>query len=540
MNPCDSGLGQLQPAIILNWLPDETFYSICSRQHIVWGNHKPAASFRMLFDSIAPPIKHDFPHCLDGLNCHIRSIWGGPESIIHKHTIFPLFIPFQSQHRIQTVLQMLKGESQGSIKFQLGLLTGGFGADHALKACNCCIEADISQYGVAYWHVAHQFPGVLICPIHNVWLQESILNRRWSGRFQFALPHQAALTPLPDVDLAPNAMDTLEKQASSILDLVSIGASRCFDPLLVSSVYRVGLNQNGYVPNFHHAATSLAQHTSLLQPLHPFTSLPTTVQKAATYIQHLVRSPRGHCHPLKHLVMITWLFGSVEAFIDIYDRLAAAPEPDDPHKKPAPYTNKQTLGPSPPNQTAKLKPKTLKPFIRAQILRQLSRGIPKIAICNKFGITISTVNKLLRVELQVKELWEMKNAQLELESHRADWASLSHKNQSSSASIVRSLNPKLYAWLYRNDKAWLLDQCSRLPTGRKGNNSKIDWHKRDVELERLVQDAIEILFTRGSDVGMNRIYTLVPSLFKCLQNSNRYPRTRALLLSLKQRRLIDG
>lgn len=528
------------PDITLKWLEDETFFSICSRQHAAWGNLHLKTTFGMLFDSISHATKHDFPHSLDTLQANIRSVWGGAESIIFRHTIFPLFMPFQSQPRIQAVMPMLKGDSLGSIKYRLGLITGRFGAEHALKACSCCIETDISCYGVAYWHLSHQFPGVLICPVHNVWLQESALNRRWAGRFQLALPAQAALIPQPAKDLDPITLDAVIQLADSVLDLASLGPSKSFNPLLVRSVYRNALGNLGHRSPTSLQAASFAQHSSRIQPFHPLTSLPTSTQTASTYIEQLIRSPRGHSHPLKHLVMITWLFGRVGTFVDAYDRLARFQEPDHLDTTHPLCTDKQISKPPEPNGAKHLRPKTLKPSIRAQILKLLSRGTPKNKICSQFSITISTINKLLRAEPLVKNSWATAKLEKNLLEHRRNWISLSQMSPSSSASVIRSRNPKLYAWLYRNDKDWLIQESAKLPTGRNGNNSKIDWVERDIELEKSVRNALKQILSESQEDGFRKhnIYTLVPSLFSCLQKSNQYPRTRALLLRLKQNKLL--
>ncbi|MBD9428254.1 TniQ family protein [Pseudomonas sp. PDM15] len=525
------------PDITLKWLEDETFFSICSRQHAIWGNHEPSATFRLLSESPGRPATHDFAYNLNALRPSIRSVWGDPDSIIHEHTILPLFLPFQSQPHIQAVMQMLKGEGAGSIKYRLGLVTGRFGAEHPLKACSCCIDSDFCRHGVAYWHVAHQYPGVLICPVHKVWLQESVHNRPWSGRFQLALPGHASLTHQRAEDLEPIELEALNQLATAILDLASVGNSRSFEPLLVRSVYRNALSQVGYRnPTSSQVTSSLVQHTSPLQPFHPLTSLPTTEQKASTFIEQLIRSPRGHSHPLKHLVMITWLFGDVSAFIDAYDRLAQEPEhPDAPQLL---YTDTQAAKPSEPIQAKKLKPKTLKPPMRAQILRMLSRGAQKHSICSQFSITISTVNKLLRAEPLAQKSWIAAKFQKDLLKHRSEWSSLLQQFPDSSASVVRAHGPNLYAWLYRNDKAWLVQEISRLPTGRNGNNSKVDWSERDIELERSVENAMKLVLSTHPDHTCNKqsIHSLVPALSSCLQNTNQYPRTRALLLRLKQQR----
>lgn len=527
------------PDVTLKWLEDETFFSICSRQHALWGNHALTATLRLLFDSPSRVVTHDFAHNLNALHPNIRSVWGDSESIIHGHTIVPLFLPFQSQLHIQAVMQVLKEGGLGSIKYRLGLVTGRFGAEHPLKACSCCIDADIIRHGVAYWHLAHQYPGVLICPVHKFWLQESVLNRPWSGRFQLALPAHAALTPQPTKDLDPTSLGALDQLATSILDLASVGSSKSFEPLLVRAVYRNALSQLGFRgPASSRVTSSLARHTSLLQPFHPLNSLPNTAQKASTFIEQLIRSPRGHSHPLKHLVMITWLFGSVSAFIDAYDCLAQEPEqPEAPERL---YIDRHTAKPPESMQAKQLKPKTLKPSIRAQILRMLSRGTPKHSICSQFSITISTVNKLLRAEPVIQKSWITATFQKDLLKHRRSWSSLLQQLPESSASVVRAQSPNLYAWLYRNDKAWLLQESARLPTGRSGNHSKVDWHERDIEFERSVENAVRLMTSTHPDHACSKqaLHVLVPALSRCLQKSNQYPRTRALLHRLKQQRSL--
>ncbi len=139
---------------------------------------------------------------------------------------------------------------------------------------------------------------------------------------------------------------------------------KSFNPLHVRSVYRNAIADLGYASQ--QAAASFAQHSSLLQPFHPLTSLPTTEQKASTYIQQLMRPPRGHSHPLKHLVMITWLFGTVEAFVDAYDRLTEIQERnlpdatqtlsrDQPNRSGPKPSNLSSSGPKLSSQPSELK-----------------------------------------------------------------------------------------------------------------------------------------------------------------------------------------
>lgn len=527
------------PAINSKWLEDETFFSVCSRQHVIWGNIEASTTSRLLFGSPEIRSAHDFPHSLNTLPSNISSVLGDPDSIICRHTILPLFFPFQSREHVQAAMAALKGPQLGSIKYRLGLVTGRFGAEHPLKACSACMEADIDAHGVAYWHLAHQYPGVIVCPTHQLWLQESTRNRQWSGRFQWALPEKVTLRSWPCAT-EPIVQQALLQFATSILDFAAVGTCKSFNPLVVTSVYRSALREMGFRNSVSQkAAPSLAEYASLLQPYHPLTSLPTTAQEACAYIGQLTRSPHGHCHPLKHLVMITWLFGRVSAFIEAYDREEAGWEratspPTEEFDQDTPLARPPVSASAAPRM---LKPKTLKPPIRAEMLRLLGQGVPKDDVCAQFKITISTINKLLRAEPAIKQAWVEARFSNTLLEHRADWMSLIDKHPNSSAKVIRAEDPKLYAWLYRNDKAWLIQETTKLPSGRIGNNSKIDWERRDQELAEIIATKLQhgLFGNEDSERGVKDIFILNPTLSSCLQKRDQYPRTRALLHEIKRR-----
>lgn len=47
-----------------------------------------------------------------------------------------------------------------------------------LQFCPICTESDIQKFGESYWHRLHQVPGVKVCPIHNVFLEQSTASVR--------------------------------------------------------------------------------------------------------------------------------------------------------------------------------------------------------------------------------------------------------------------------------------------------------------------------------------------------------------------------
>lgn len=533
MSALSLGEPESATSLVLNWLADETFFSICSRHHAFWGNSKSNTSFSMLFDSCGTTIPHDFPRCLDLLRPDLQIALGDPESIIHRHTILPLFFPFQSPQCVQAAIESAKGTHLGGIKYRLGLVAGRFGAQHPLKACRLCMSKDQDTHGVAYWHLSHQYPGVLVCPTHMLKLQECVHNRRWTGRHRWVLPEKANLTPPSDERLDPPALQALHNLAMAALDLAAVGASTTFQPAVVRSVYQKTLIDQGF-SNLHlpAAAASFAQHTSLLQPFYPLTSLPTSLESAVAYIDQFLRRPRGHLHPIKHLVMITWLFGKFQKFMESYESVAI----DSISSPSVQQIDSELLHLSPKLLSpCKLKPKILKPTIRERLLHLLSIGTPKHYIYIDFKITPSTVNKLLRSEPKTKAAWELATHSIKKLEHRETWRSLINDNCGITPKNARAIDSKLYAWLYRNDKAWLLQENAKLHTGRIGNNSKIDWAERDSQLIELINYFLtrQMHSPHANDNVLLELFTKIPSLSTCLSKRNRYPGAKALIREIR-------
>ncbi|MEG2042093.1 MAG: TnsD family Tn7-like transposition protein, partial [Hafnia sp.] len=180
---------------------------------------------------------------------------------------------------------------------------------------------------------------------------------------------------------------------------------------------------------------------------------------------------------------------------------------------------------------AQLKPKKLKPQLRATILECLSCGDPKDKICSRFGISICTLNRLLRLEPVVVKLRTEKHQEDMRLKNRTEWLSVVTEHPGASPKKIRSKIQSTYEWLYRHDREWLLIHTNELPSGRRGNYSNVDWIKRDSELSALVSKTLIRVY--GTDQGLrlqkSDIFKLIPTLSRALENRTRYPNTRNLL-----------
>lgn len=523
-----------QDRLVLRWFEDETFYSLCCRQHVFLSGLSTASTLDWIYGANAHAIKHDFPGNLDSLSQSARSTWGSPESIIFQHTILPLFSPFQSAERIHEAVLAMRSSHIGPLKYRLGLLTGRFGAEHPLKACLSCMEEDRVLHGVAFWHLAHQYPGVILCPAHGVKLAQASVNRQFMGRFCWALPNENILQ-LDAQILPPSTLKSLLSFGAAVLDLAACGGVKNFKPEIVRLAYREALRQLGSSAQERAAAAaSFSIYCSQIQPFPPLGALPITQQAAESFLSRITYRPRGCWHPLKHLVLITWLFGRLELFIEAYDRLENFPS-----KNACQLQKVATLEPRRPHNLTTLepttrKPKKLKSKMRAEVLESLRSGDSKDQICSSFGISICTVNRLLKLEPAIEKSRRELLQKSILLANRSAWLKLIKDHPEHAPKKIRSLSPKTYAWLYRNDREWLLLKSKTMPSGLTGNNSNVNWTKRDKELSKLLSNAL-INFEHTYEIGKFSkalLVRIVPELVRAFDYPRNYPITNNIVSNL--------
>lgn len=518
------------------WLRDETLFSLCSRSHCLSKHTRPSETSLDLFGAKLAGFKHDLPSNLSYFSETTSHRLGGAKSILEDHTILPFFAPFQSSDVMGRVIRGIEGVSS-STKADLGILASRFGAHHPLKACLDCMQEDMAIHGVAYWHRQHQLPGAFVCVDHSTLLFEYAYKHRWKGRFDWALPQHHNLLFYHQEAEAERDRKLLQLAHSS-LALLRIGFSRCFDPVRVCQLYLHAIAQ--LVMPKHSSTSALCMsvagsYLSFVEALRCCFepgSLPATTEDAKLHLERMIRTPRVCPHPLRHLILISWLFGNLERFVDEYD--AISPRPSSKRRK----VRRVGAEPMHPEQRAQrteitgthaLRPKVLKPDIRSLILTHLAQGMPKDHICQQFSISISTLNKLLRREAAVQSAWSLERKSLEIRLRRQAWLALVSERPQLSATAIRALDRSTYAWLYRNDREWLQEQTAVLPYGRIGNNSKVDWHARDCELAEALMKNLSCLGSDNSPAARVELLTRMPALARCLLNYGRYPITRALV-----------
>lgn len=158
--------------------PDELFYSVCARfsDHMQYPSARAVSRELFGTDDINGVV--DFPCRLNALvNALPLEHNYTVDKLIDDHTFLPLYRPFLPPERLWHLRNDMYGDNStaharvGITYFQVPLL-------QQLRFCPLCLDDDRQQVGECYWHRVHQVPGVEVCPMHEVLLQNSNTHPR--------------------------------------------------------------------------------------------------------------------------------------------------------------------------------------------------------------------------------------------------------------------------------------------------------------------------------------------------------------------------
>lgn len=317
------------PSPLLDWLPDETLFSLASRNHYLWGC-QDWETCMVLFGCDRSGTQHDLPNHLWEFERRTLGRLGKADTIACNRTLLRYYRKFLSREEEQDVIVSLCGESEAHLKLHLGLLTSRFRANHPLKACTACMAKDVDQFGWAYWHLVHQFPGVWICPKHQSPLMESALKTTGIERFHWLLPNLESLRPWSEDELKSFDENhaVLSSLARTTQELIE-GPVR-IDTARLHAVYRSELALRGWLSNakrlrLMQIATSFMAHSSKLRFLPALSAFPQTIDQSLVQVGKLLRPEHSGVHPIRHVVLIDWLFGDAASFLTRYQALDTMP-----------------------------------------------------------------------------------------------------------------------------------------------------------------------------------------------------------------------
>lgn len=218
---------------LLYWLPGETLFSLLSRQHLLSGTTLASRTSERFFGSSRGGSQHDIPSHLASFVERTGGRLGDLQGVALGRTLLSFYRAFISPLECCHIIESMGGDSVAHLKLRLGILTSRFRAHHPLKACPLCMTEDMQRTGWAYWHMAHQHPGVWTCTKHLQPLLASKLKATGVQRFQWSLPRSIELDDAHPLTSSA-ALVRFNRLSQLIGAMVDLGID---EPFSVSSFY---------------------------------------------------------------------------------------------------------------------------------------------------------------------------------------------------------------------------------------------------------------------------------------------------------------
>jgi transposase len=567
---CPTGLPQLR------WLPDETLFSLCSRMHQLTGLPSSEVTSQLLFGHRRAAV-HDLPGHLGAWRGRVREELapGSLCELVLSRTLLGFYRPFLSPAQVAVAISGLGAGSMGALNFRLGLLNRLGCVHHPLKLCPACLEVDRARHHVAYWHQAHQWPGVWICANHGAMLRIDTQRAAAGMRFDWCLPRlNSSLDPRkphrsPSRFAPP--LEALAHLSHVALGLVDLPNTVHFDPEQLQATYLAALHRHGLLRRggqLHHPAISdwLAPRFAALRAAPDLSKLPASPGGILNMAIPMLQRPDRRAHPLRHVALIACLFSSWEEFWASYaacrhaekaqiasGAAASRTPPALAHPQRPRFLELMAQGRSASSAARTVgvdvatgrawaaqaglatpsRPKQLRGPAREGLVKDLAAGADKALVAQRWGVSIATVTRVLRTEVGLHTQWKAARHARAGHEARSAWQQAMAAQRTGGHKAARQRAPAAYAWLYRHDREWLLQSHPPPADRSRSARTRVDWPRRDQGLATQVLALKRHAATKPTHLW--QLCLLAPELRAKLRVMHKLPRTRAAVDTLLAR-----
>lgn len=433
------------------------------------------------------------------LSC--SSPFGSIDALVEHATLFPYHRPFLAMGRAKLAEEIIRHRAGHGLKALLGRLANRFGANPELRYCPECICSDTISHGSSYWHRSHQLPGVTACFEHKLGLVTPAIPLEVRRRTKPLLPPIQQAEP----GLASTGLQAYFAKLSAEL----LHAQRAAAPekervsLYRAEVIAKGLVRNGRIDYRDLQAALRAHYCDFACFVHRDRLL-ASARTPLAWVRPLIERHQRSSHPICHLLLIGFLFGTLENFFKRFEAGArthdeSASTRERPCKMPISMLLDSTKSCRAVAKALDLsvttvalrrraagisiseRYKRLTPGLIAQIIIHIRQGKTPTEIAEECSVSLSTVYRQRKLHAdEAKEFVTRSLDQLK-ERHREDWLKAVSSHRYLGPKAVRQQVPAVYAWLYRNDRDWLLNSCAELHI-RRPVRQTVDWPKRDAQM----------------------------------------------------------
>ena len=503
------------------WLPNETLYSLCAREHVLSLQSRAGATTRRLFGHARQGDRHDIPAHVDAfLKRSGSALKTSFSDLVAHHTILPFYLPWRSARCEEVILAEIRRNSSGKTKSLLGLMSSRFGAAHPLKYCPLCCASDVKMYSTTYWHRDHQYPGAWSCPTHFCKLTAASTKANGIGRFLWVLPHDDHQFDYASAAIAAPAswlsFTSLVIASSIGLYQGSIDYRQLHDTY-VNDLLLLDYGRGQRQLNLKRVVADCAEAVREVSALPEFNTLRLDLDCSPGYVQTVLRISGHSTNPLRHLLFIHWLYGTWPKFCEAYRAHRASPSLKPPiaqsssqagvsasqvealtlirdrgysARRAAAQVGVQTETVIRWAAKAHVPLKLRRPPRHTAVIRELLKGKRATDVAQTLGVKIGVVVGVLHAIPDLRQQWITACLERKWRETHRKWQQLVQRFPSAGITALRRRDPADYVWLYRHDRDWLYKTSSESVPPRPLRTTHVDWHARDVALALEVRNFI--------------------------------------------------
>ncbi len=543
-------------------LPDELLYSWLARLVMLNAIGSPRECLSWLYGSHTFVPSIDLPNRLSTIQARLGD-WLPYSSIDHmleKGTLLPYHRPFLTPGRYESIYQtLLQGDGKG-LKTQLGRVANRFGANPSLRWCHQCMVDCIKRYGSPYWARQHQLPGVTCCTTHRTVLSSLPPLSLRTDRQRFITPsvlNSASNSTADDIQL---------RFAQLSAELLHIGMpaidaqqrARAY----VHSALDKGFGIRGRRMDYRGLADEVRRSFQGFESFEHRERLLAPSSNPMGWIKDVMARPERSVHPICHILVIDFLFGSISGFSNACSSTNVLKDPathSSKEKQSKPHASGVLIEHEATLRDVSLSCREVANLIRksittvvtmrrerglsinerrqslsdallAKIRTELGSGSSPSSVASRCSVSLSTVYRQLAEHPKTRESLNAQILQKETVRRRNRWLDALATNPTLGATAARALAPADYAWLYRHDRQWLTSTVSKSRSAR-AIGPRLDWSVRDADLCQRLQGILIQLSQESPPKRISRS-RLIRLLGKATisRNLHQLPRLQAILL----------
>ena len=466
---------------------DQTLYSWSTVYHKASGNIDAGTTSRQLFGQSDAAFTPDLPSRLDFLQTATRAHLGDAETVARTRTLAGFFRPFFPEDKYQKLITAMRGDRPGAIKAELGLSRSGIISSQNFKVCPECMEEESNHLGYAYWHTEHQWPSCALCGLHHVllWCFDSNCAGK-SGRLFYqpkGIVPSGWIRPAASAEAKQSLMKLLAWSKQLVGDNVLH-----LDEEVLRCAYLLRAKQRSWIAfdgtlRLQKLKDSFDSAYREIATLPGFSIAAETDGPNSGFLGGMFRKVVGQRHPLKHLLLLNFLFDGPEDFQKAYaDHLAVKTEAgvdallknltasrsklEDWIRTQAMSVNKaaEELG-VPTGQATKYldkvgvnrerRPRIVGTEKEGRLRILLSDGVERTEIAKELSIRPSFLKDYLAAHPDLACSWTEKLRARRLAQYRAHFLHVLKNHPALPIKKLRRIPENGFQWLYNNDLEWL-------------------------------------------------------------------------------------